>query len=88
MTIEPSHPVPVFLVDDHSMFRTGVRAELDAHPQVEVVGEAGSVAEAVSGIAGAAPAVGLRYCSRCSTLPPPASRRSSWASVCRTIRRT
>lgn len=59
MTIEPSHPVPVFLVDDHSMFRTGVRAELDAHPQVEVVGEAGSVAEAVSGIAGAAPRVVL-----------------------------
>ena len=35
----------VVLVDDHDLFRAGVRAELgDA---VEVVGEAGSVAEAV-----------------------------------------
>ncbi|HIW92034.1 MAG TPA: response regulator transcription factor [Candidatus Corynebacterium avicola] len=59
MTDEASHPVPVFLVDDHSMFRTGVRAELDSHPQVEVVGEAGSVAEAVGGIADAAPRVVL-----------------------------
>ena len=38
----------VYLVDDHAMFRAGVRVELgDA---VEVVGEAGSVAEAIAGI--------------------------------------
>ena len=36
----------VFLVDDHAMFRAGVRAELGAH--VDVVGEASSVAEAVN----------------------------------------
>ena len=35
----------VFLVDDHELFRTGVRAELAS--AVEVVGEAGTVAEAV-----------------------------------------
>jgi DNA-binding NarL/FixJ family response regulator len=35
----------VVLVDDHAMFRSGVRAELGE--RVEVVGEAGSVAEAV-----------------------------------------
>jgi DNA-binding NarL/FixJ family response regulator len=35
----------VFLVDDHAMFRAGVRAELGAH--AEVVGEAGTVPEAV-----------------------------------------
>jgi len=35
----------VVLVDDHAMFRAGVRAELGG--QVEVVGEAGSPAEAV-----------------------------------------
>lgn len=47
----PDHPVRVFLVDDHALFRTGVRAELAAFPdEVEVVGEAGSVAEAVAGI--------------------------------------
>ncbi|OLR90561.1 response regulator [Actinokineospora bangkokensis] len=45
-------PVRVFLVDDHSMFRAGVRAELEAVTDaVEVVGEAGGVAEAVAGIA-------------------------------------
>ncbi|HEV7825863.1 MAG TPA: response regulator transcription factor [Mycobacteriales bacterium] len=38
----------VFLVDDHAMFRAGVRAELGTH--VELVGEAGTVAEAVAAI--------------------------------------
>jgi DNA-binding NarL/FixJ family response regulator len=33
------------LVEDHRLFRSGVRSELD--PSIEVVGEAGSVAEAV-----------------------------------------
>ena len=43
--------VRVFLVDDHSMFRAGVRSELDnADGDIEVVGEAGSVGEAVAGI--------------------------------------
>jgi len=40
----------VFLVDDHAVFRSGVRAELGDQPGIEIVGEAGSVAEAVSGI--------------------------------------
>nr|WP_218888721.1 response regulator transcription factor [Saccharopolyspora hordei] len=53
------HPVRVFLVDDHALFRTGVRAELAAAEQVEVVGEAGSVAEAVAGIAHYQPEVVL-----------------------------
>ena len=35
----------VVLVDDHELFRAGVRGELGA--KVEIVGEAGSVAEAV-----------------------------------------
>ncbi|WP_424189711.1 response regulator [Actinokineospora sp. G85] len=44
--------VRVFLVDDHSMFRAGVKAELDTITDaVEVVGEAGGVGEAVAGIA-------------------------------------
>ena len=50
-------PLRVFLVDDHAMFRAGVRAELGVH--VEVVGEASSVAEAVSKIAGTLPDVVL-----------------------------
>ncbi|MDQ3402257.1 MAG: response regulator transcription factor [Actinomycetota bacterium] len=44
-------PVRVYLVDDHSMFRAGVRAELDTvTDQIEVIGEAGTVGEAVAGI--------------------------------------
>jgi DNA-binding NarL/FixJ family response regulator len=44
--------VRVFLVDDHALFRAGVRAELDTiTDEVEVVGEAGGVGEAVAGIA-------------------------------------
>ncbi|PPK69629.1 response regulator transcription factor [Actinokineospora auranticolor] len=44
-------PVRVYLVDDHSMFRAGVRAELDTLTDaIEVVGEAGTVGEAVAGI--------------------------------------
>jgi DNA-binding NarL/FixJ family response regulator len=47
----------VFLVDDHQMFRSGVRAELgDA---VEVVGEAADVESAVQGIRATAPEVVL-----------------------------
>jgi DNA-binding NarL/FixJ family response regulator len=40
--------IRVLLVDDHALFRSGVRAELEG--TVEVVGEAGSVAEAVEAI--------------------------------------
>ncbi len=47
----------LFLVDDHQMFRSGVRAELgDA---VEVVGEAADVEAAVAGIVAAGPDVVL-----------------------------
>ena len=46
-----SEPVRVFLVDDHALFRSGVRAELDRGvPDVTVIGEAGSVDEAVAAI--------------------------------------
>lgn len=50
-------PLRVFIVDDHAMFRTGVRAELSG--AVEVAGEAGTVAEAVSRIAATVPDVVL-----------------------------
>lgn len=46
-----ARPVRVFLVDDHALFRSGVRTELSTVSDgVEVVGEAGSVGEAVAGI--------------------------------------
>jgi DNA-binding NarL/FixJ family response regulator len=47
----------VVLVDDHQMFRTGVKAELG--PGIEVVGEAGDVDSAVAVIKSAAPDVVL-----------------------------
>ena len=48
---QPRRPVRVYLVDDHALFRAGVRAELDQlTDDVDVVGEAGSVGEAVAGI--------------------------------------
>lgn len=44
-------PVRVYLVDDHALFRAGVRAELESlTDEVELAGEAGSVGEAVAGI--------------------------------------
>ena len=44
-------PVRVFLVDDHALFRAGVRTELDSITDaVRVIGEAGTVGEAVAGI--------------------------------------
>ncbi|MQA25633.1 MAG: response regulator [Micromonosporaceae bacterium] len=54
---EPARQLRVFLVDDHAMFRAGVRAELgDA---VDLVGEAGGVAEAVARIQATRPDVVL-----------------------------
>jgi DNA-binding NarL/FixJ family response regulator len=47
----------VVLVDDHAMFRSGVRAELGN--RVDVVAEAGTVADAIAAITGARPDVVL-----------------------------
>lgn len=47
----------VFLVDDHAMFRSGVRAELG--DSVALIGEAGTVAEAIDGIRSKRPDVVL-----------------------------
>jgi DNA-binding NarL/FixJ family response regulator len=43
--VSTGRPLRVFLVDDHRLFRAGVRAELG--PEVEVVGEADEVAAAI-----------------------------------------
>lgn len=50
-------PIRVVIVDDHQIFRTGLRAELGA--ELEVVGEAAGVDEAVECIADTAPDVVL-----------------------------
>ncbi len=54
---EQSNTPRVFLVDDHGMFRAGVRAELGQ--TVDVIGEAGTVAEAVAAIVRLVPDVVL-----------------------------
>jgi DNA-binding NarL/FixJ family response regulator len=54
---EPERRLRVFLVDDHAMFRAGVRAELGNF--VDVVGEAGTVPEAVAKITETRPDVVL-----------------------------
>ncbi len=51
--------IRVFLVDDHAVFRSGVRAELSREADMEVVGEAGAVGEAITGIATSGPDVVL-----------------------------
>ena len=48
MTGQPHGRVRVLVVDDHSLFRSGVRTEIE--PAMEVVGEAGDVAAAISQI--------------------------------------
>lgn len=47
----------VLLVDDHEVVRVGVRALIDRQPGMEVVGEAGTVREAVNQAAALAPDV-------------------------------
>jgi DNA-binding NarL/FixJ family response regulator len=54
---EPSSALRVFLVDDHAMFRAGVRSELGAY--VDVIGEASTVPEAISAIIAMQPDVVL-----------------------------
>ena len=44
-------PIRVFLLDDHAVVRAGLRAVLEVGEDIDVVGEAGTVAEAVEGIA-------------------------------------
>ncbi|MGF6348594.1 response regulator [Variovorax sp. W2I14] len=45
---QPPKPIRLFLVDDHPLVRDGLRARLGAMPNLEIVGEAGSGAEALA----------------------------------------
>jgi DNA-binding NarL/FixJ family response regulator len=49
--------IRVFVVDDHKLVRSGVRAEIGS--AVEIVGEAGTVAEAIDGIQALVPDIVL-----------------------------
>ena len=57
MSGETARHVKVFLVDDHALFRSGVRAELGT--RVHVVGEAGDVDGAIQGVRATRPDVVL-----------------------------
>ncbi|HPU38944.1 MAG TPA: response regulator transcription factor [Microthrixaceae bacterium] len=52
-------PITVFLVDDHEVVRRGVRDLLESSGDLDVVGEAGSVAEAQVAVPAAAPDVAV-----------------------------
>ncbi|SFP93291.1 response regulator transcription factor [Variovorax sp. 770b2] len=45
---QPPKPIRLFIVDDHPLVRDGLRARLGAMPNLEIVGEAGSGAEALA----------------------------------------
>jgi two-component system, NarL family, response regulator DevR len=51
--------ISVFLLDDHEVVRTGLRALLETEDDIVVVGEAGTVAEALTAIPEAAPDVAI-----------------------------
>ncbi|MXM69154.1 DNA-binding response regulator, partial [Streptomyces sp. HUCO-GS316] len=43
----PGDPIRVFLLDDHEVVRRGVHDLLDDEPDITVVGEAGTVEQAL-----------------------------------------
>lgn len=52
-------PVRVFLLDDHEVVRRGVAALLDAEPDLEVIGEASTAAQALARIPALRPDVAI-----------------------------
>jgi two-component system response regulator DevR len=56
---DPSAHIRLLLVDDHSILRLGLRAVFERSEDIQVIGEAGSVAEAVAAVSRLAPDVVL-----------------------------
>ncbi len=52
MTPLANPPIRILLVDDHTLFREGLRRMLDAEPGMQVCGDVGSAAEAERALAG------------------------------------
>jgi two-component system response regulator DevR len=75
--LERSSKIGVYLLDDHEVVRDGLRHLIEAEDDMEVVGEAGTAAEAIAGIADTAPRVAVLDVR----LPD-----SSGVEVCREVR--
>lgn len=55
----PDRQIKVFLLDDHEIVRQGVRDLLEAHPDIRVIGEAGTAASAEARIPALRPDVAV-----------------------------
>lgn len=77
MTEGPHGPIRVFLLDDHEIVRRGIADLLENEPDIIVVGEAGTVAEAMARI----PAARVQVAVLDARLPD-----GSGIDVCRDIR--
>ncbi|MFD0274631.1 response regulator [Kitasatospora sp. NPDC127111] len=58
-TGESEQPIQVFLLDDHEVVRRGVRDLLEAEPDIEVVGEAATCAQALARVPALRPQVAV-----------------------------
>ena len=56
---QPAGKIHVFLLDDHEIVRRGVRELLEAEPDIEVIGEAGTAASALARIPALKPDVAV-----------------------------
>src|SRR5580765_2310321 len=56
---ETAPPIRLLLLDDHPIFRDGLRSLLESQPRFEVTGEAGTVAEAIQAVTKSAPDVAI-----------------------------
>jgi two-component system, NarL family, response regulator DevR len=52
-------PIGVFILDDHEIVRQGVRGLLEAEPDIQVIGEAGTASDALAMIAALRPRVAV-----------------------------
>lgn len=59
VTMETTATITVYLLDDHEVVRAGLRQLLDSEPDITVVGESGSAAEAARRIPAIRPAVAV-----------------------------
>jgi two-component system response regulator DevR len=59
VTGHADQPIRVFLLDDHEMIRRGISDLLDAEPDISVVGQAGTAAEAMRRIPAVQPDVAI-----------------------------